>query len=252
VTTALAVARQELRLLSKDPFPPIFLVLVPVLVIALLAPGMDAYAQVAARNVEGPARAVCAGAVTFSFFLVGTIGMSMFNEHTWMTWDRVRASQARSVDILVGKAAPGVLIGLVQLALLFGFGSLVLGLRAPRVPLALVVVSVPLVVCVSAFALAVVGLARSLSQLNLVSYVGALGLGGIGGALTPLELMPGWIRAIAPATPTYWALRGYLDVFELNAGVRHILPNAAVLTGFSVLFGLVAASRLRFNATKST
>src|SRR5437868_9051419 len=50
------------------------------------------------------------------------------------------------------------------------------------------------------------------SQLNAFSNLGAMVLAGVGGALAPTSALPSWARTLAPATPSYWAMRGFRQV----------------------------------------
>ena len=68
-------------------------------------------------------------AVAFSAFGVGYAGFTFFRDHGWGTWDRLRATPARSVDIIVGKVVPTVVVTVVQMLLLFVLGGPLFGLE---------------------------------------------------------------------------------------------------------------------------
>jgi len=65
-----------------------------------------------------------------------------------------------------------------------------------------------------------------------------------------LEQLPGWAQAIAPATPQYWAMRGFRGVFLESASVVDVLPSVAVLFGSAAILSLLAARRFRADETK--
>ena len=52
-----------------------------------------------------------------------------FREHAWGTWDRLRASAASSLDLVVGKVVPLYACLLVQMAAVFGIGVVAFGYR---------------------------------------------------------------------------------------------------------------------------
>jgi ABC-2 type transport system permease protein len=91
---------------------------------------------------------------------------------------------------------------------------------------------------------------RSVVQLNALTNAGAMLLAGLGGAVTPVELLPGWARAIAPLTPAYWAMRGFRSVLFDAGGLSSVLLPIGVLLGFSALFTLVAVRRFRVEEAK--
>jgi ABC-2 type transport system permease protein len=247
---SLAITRNELRVLRRDPSPLIFVLAVPVLVIYILRDGIGAILQVLGyHGASGADFSVPAEAVTFIFFIPAFIGMSFFREHGWATWDRLRGSSATSAEILLGKVAPMCLLGVLQLAVVFAVGSL-LGLHVRGSVLGVVVISAALVLCVSTLGLAITAVFKTMGQVNAFGNVGSVGLAGLGGALMPLAVLPAWVHRIAPATPQYWAMRGF-TAFILNGDrTGAALLPAGVLVAFSAAFILVALWRLRFVDTK--
>jgi ABC-2 type transport system permease protein len=87
-------------------------------------------------------------------------------------------------------------------------------------------------------------------QLNALGNLGALLLAGLGGALTPIPSLPAWARAIAPGTPSYWAMRGFRSVVLDGAGVGAVLLPSAMLLAFAAGLGTVAATRFRVDQRK--
>jgi len=75
-------------------------------------------------------------------------------------------------------------------------------------------------------------------------------LSSLGGALVPLSAMPGWVRHVAPASPGYWAVSALKDALAGHA--PGTLRAGAVLVGFAVAFGLLAAVRVGRGAARST
>ena len=65
----------------------------------------------------------------------------------------------------------------------------------------MVAVAAALVLMEVALGFMLLSLCRSVLQLNAATNIGAMVLGGIGGAVTPIDTLPGWAQAIAPFTP---------------------------------------------------
>jgi ABC-2 type transport system permease protein len=63
--------------------------------------------------------------------------------------------------------------------------------------------------------------------------------------------MPGWAQAIAPAMPTYWAMKGFRSVILEGGGVGSVMVPMLVLIGFGVAFTILAAMRFRLEEAKA-
>jgi ABC-2 type transport system permease protein len=251
VRQCLALARHELRVLAHDPLPLVLLFAFPVAVIAFFKPALAlALFSEGYTNATGAEQAVPGVAVTFSFFLVGFVGLAFFREHGWGTWPRLRASAAGAAWILAGKLAPILGVAFLQLVVVFGLGVAAFGLRVRGSVAALVLVCALLAACAVALGTAVVANARTLQQVNIVANLGTVVLAGLGGALVPVALLPGWTRTIAPATPSYWAMRAFRAVLLDRGGVPSVLLRAGVLLAFTAGFVVVAVARFHLDDPK--
>ncbi len=176
----------------------------PLVMIALFRPLY--LSALARRGVQaGTAQVVTGMLVMFSLLALSVVGTAILTERTWGTWDRLRATPARSSELLATKALPGFGMLAVQQAEVLLFGVVVFGLRVDD-PLLLAT-------AVLAWALALLGIGvalgatlRSQSELNMAYDIGGVVLSALGGALIPLSVLPGWARAAAPVSPGYWAM----------------------------------------------
>ncbi|MEZ5373938.1 MAG: ABC transporter permease [Microthrixaceae bacterium] len=246
-----AVTLQDLRLMRADYSFLVIMVLMPLVVMGFLkgafAPAM---VQLGVPDANGAEQAVPGAAVVFSFFLVGNVGYVIFREHGWHTWVRLRASPASTSEILAGKMFAPVLSSVLQLGTLFGVGIPLYGLRVTGSLPALIPVSLALAVCLTMLGLALASLCRTIMQLNSIVNVGTLLLGGLGGALTPVESLPAWAQTIAPGVPSYWAMRGYRSVILDGGGLSEVWLPVAVLLGFALAFAAMARVLFKVDDTK--
>ena len=83
-------------------------------------------------------------------------------------------------------------------------------------------------------------LCRTVQQANAFAMVGLVLFGAIGGALVPINVLPDWARAVAPVTPTYWAMRGFRSVILDGQGTAALLFPIGILLGMSALFAVIA------------
>ena len=157
-----AILRHELRVMWSDPSTVIFVVVMPLIMVALMkelfatALRAEGFAQ-----ANGSEFAVPAMAVGFAAFGVGYSGFTFFRDHGWGTWDRLRASPASSVDIMVGKVIPTVGVTFVQLGLLFVLGGPLFGLTVRGSWTALAMLIAPVALSLCAFVMLLLAVART-------------------------------------------------------------------------------------------
>lgn len=240
-----AVAGANTRLLLADPAPFVILTLMPLLLMAFLE-GTSGAALVAGGHAgaSGAEHVVPGMTALFGIFGATLVAAPLFQEHGWGTWDRLRASGAGSVELLVGKVAPAATAVVAQMVLLVGVGALLFGLRPAGPWAAVLVVTLATGTFVVGLGLAAAAVFRSFTQLNAAVNVAAMALGGIGGALAPVETLPGWAQAIAPLSPVWWSLEGYRAVLLDGGGPGAVAGPVAVLV--AVTAGLVGIAAWRF------
>lgn len=252
MTAAVAVTKVQLRILRNDPWFLVIMFGMPLVVMPLLKDTIGL--SLVSSGFEGATGAelvVPGQAVLFGFFVGGSAGFCVFREHGWKTWDRLRASQAPPAALLAGIALPWVVILTAYQAMLFVVGALVLDLRFNGgSPFAALLVMIGYSILVTSFIMWASSSFRTVHQLNAVQNVGAMAFGGLGGALVPLEQLPGWAETIAPATPAYWAMDGFRAVLLESGGVGDVLVPLAVMVGAGLVFTALAVRRFRADETK--
>jgi ABC-2 type transport system permease protein len=146
---------------------------------------------------------------------------------------------------LGGKMVSRFVLGLIQMSVLLLGGALIFGVRWGQDPLALIVVSVTFALATVALGMFIGTMVKTRSQANSIVIGLAMGLSALGGAWYPLEITPPIYRQIVKIFPSTWAMQAYTDLLARNAGLREILPAAAVLLGFAAFFILLAVFRFR-------
>ena len=247
-----AIAKNELRLMLRSPGTILSLIAMPLLMMAFFKPLFRATLQSEGfATANGAEQAVPGLSVLFALFLITFVGFAFFREHGWGTWQRLLASAAAPAEIMVGKVVSPALLAIVQQAVLFGSSVLLLGLHITGSLLALGALIAAFTICLLAFGLICAAFIRDAEQLNTVGNLGAILLGGLGGGLAPVAVLPGWAQAVAPGTPSYWAVRGYREVVLEGAGVLDVLLPVAALLGFAVVLTPLALRRFRFDEVKT-
>lgn len=246
-----AMFRHNTQLLLADPAPIIVSTLMPLVLMAFLqGMGQSVLATEGFTGASGAEHVVPGMAVLFSLFGVIYLGMAFFQEHGWGTWDRLRTSPAGSMEILVGKMLPSALVILVQSVVLFTAGWLLFGLEVAGSVAALATMILVTTVFLIALSMLCVAVFKTINQLSAAANVGAMILGGLGGALAPVSVLPGWAQTIAPVSPAYWALSGFRTVILDGGGMESVLTPVMVLLAASLIAALVASSRFSFTDEK--
>jgi ABC-type multidrug transport system permease subunit len=64
--------------------------------------------------------------------------------------------------------------------------------------------------------------------------------------LWPIEITPAWMQSLANLLPTGWTMDALHKLISFRAGAPSALPHVAILFGATLLVGLLAARRFRF------
>lgn len=192
-------------------------------------------------------------AVLFVFLTAQITAQSVVQEKRAGTFRRLLASPLPRSSLLLGKMVPNFVIACLQVAFIFaaaivflpmlGLDRLTLG----RDPVALVVLTALLALCSTGLGLLIASIAQTETQSGALSTVVLWVLGALGGSLFPTFLMSGPMRAISSLTPHAWALTAYNTLFVYSGGLGDILPQLAVLAGFTAAFTLIGLWRFGYD-----
>ncbi len=233
---SVVLIRHNFALLAKEPGPVVSRIAMPLVLVTVLRPLFAA-----ALGSDGLSYAVTGMLVFFSLLGLSLVGNGVLVERSWRTLDRLRATPARSRDILLGKAVPHGAVLLAQQATLIGYGVVVFGLHVHRWDL-LALAGLTWTATLLCAGAALATLVNSHSGLSAVIDIGALFLSAAGGVMVPLEVMPAWVGAIAPASPGYWALGSLRAAVEGDVGAT--LAAVGILAAIGAGFGALAAWRM--------
>jgi ABC-2 type transport system permease protein len=240
--------RHNWALLMNDPAPIVLLTAMPLVMMTFLeGTGRAVLRSAGYADASGAELIVPGMAVMFAFFGVGYIGTAFFSEHGWGTWDRLRASRASTLEIVLGKILPSAFLMLLQLIGLFAVGIVCFGMQVRGSMAGVAVMILVCVVLLVAFSMLLTATLRTANQLMAVVNLAAMVFAGIGGALAPIDVLPGWAQTLAPASPAYWMLKGFREVILEGRGLDATIVPAAVTLGFAAAMAGIAM--LRFSAT---
>jgi ABC-2 type transport system permease protein len=244
------MVRQDLRLRISEPVVLVILVVLPIFLMAFFRPiAALALNHAGGHGSEGAEQTVPGMTLTFGFFIVGVVAFGIFAEHGWGTWDRLRMLTRSPAEIVVGKIIAPTIICLCQFGLLFLVGVLLFDLHVQAIGV-LGIVSVAAAACIVSMGMAAAGMCQSAQQVNVIANIAIVGFGTLGGAMLPLRVLPSWARALAPATPAYWGMKGFGAAVDPATGHGDWVTPVLALVAFSLVFSLLAAWRFSVEVTK--
>ncbi len=170
-------------------------------------------------------------------------GLLLLRERRRGTWRRVRAAPVALATVVAGKVLATALVALAQIAVTFAFGRLVFGVTVEGSAVGFATLALAAALLSAASGLLVAALGANEERARSLAVLAILTLSMLGGLWLPSFLLPGWVRRLALAVPTTWAVRGFEGVTWQGMGFVPALQCAGITLGFSVIF-LVAACRI--------
>ena len=177
--------------------------------------------------------------------LLGTSELMAY-ERVWGTLRRLVTTPTRKPTFLLGIITGQFSYGLVQMLMLVVIGVMLLKVPWGQTPLALLLLLISFGLAAVAMGTMLGTFTRTPSQANGLSIALGMVMGLLGGCMWPLEMFPPAVANAVKILPTTWAMMGMTQLTVYNAGLIKILPYAAVLLGFSLLFFLVGVWRFRY------
>lgn len=184
--------------------------------------------------------------ITWVFIPLFGISALFAYERQQGTLRRLLTTPSRKATFLLGTISGQVAMALVQMLLLVGFGIFVMKLGWGREPLALFLILFCSALAAAAFGTTMGTFIKTAGQAEGLSVMFGMVFALMGGCWYPLELFPPAIQNIVKVLPTTWAMQGMLDLVLRGGGFIDVLPEAAVLLGFAVIFFSVGVWRFRY------
>jgi ABC-2 type transport system permease protein len=186
------------------------------------------------------------------FFLSALAGMLLTNlclsvtalglvgEREMGTYEQMLALPTTSLEIVLGKLLPFVVVSYALLLLATVAAGLVFGLWPEGSWLALLAVTLPFVLASLAIGVFVSAIARSSAQAVFITVFFILPSFVLSGVLFPYQLMPPGVREVGALFPLRWYQIALRRVIERGAGLADMtVPAAALALLFAVLLVLI-------------
>jgi ABC-2 type transport system permease protein len=161
------------------------------------------------------------------------------------TLEQVLVTPIRPILLLVGKMAPFVVIGLVDVALLLAAGTWLFDVPlGGTLPVVLVGTLLYLMTTLGV-GLLISTLSTSQQQSFLGGFLFVLPAILLSGVMTPLAAMPGWLRAVTYANPVRYYAEVMRTTLMRGGGFADLWPELAALGGLGAAILLAATARFR-------
>jgi ABC-2 type transport system permease protein len=172
--------------------------------------------------------------------------LSIVKEKEIGTFEMLLATPIRPVELMVGKLAPFVTIGFIDVLLV-----LTVAANWFEVPLRgsiglLLALAGAFVMTSIAGGLLVSTVASSQQQAMIISFLTLLPMVLLSGLIFPIDSMPAPVRALSYALPIRYFLEATRAIFLRGVGLEVLWPNAVAMVGLGA--ALLAGAILRFRA----
>jgi ABC-type multidrug transport system permease subunit len=158
---------------------------------------------------------------------------------------RLASTSVTRPQIILGKLLGRTGVALVQTGVFLVIGLAIFRIDWGNSPLGLGLLLLSWVLAAATFGLLAGALFGSPDSAAGMGVVFTLMMSALGGCWWPAEVMPGWLRTVALAFPTSWAMGGLHEVISWGGGLADVGLNIAVLLAFAIAAGTMAARRLR-------
>jgi ABC transporter DrrB family efflux protein len=149
-------------------------------------------------------------------------------------------------EIVLGKWASRLGLGLVQIAVGILAGAFLFGVRwGPSLPMIGVVLFAWASLGAS-LSLLLGSIARTEGQAVAIGVLASNVLAALGGCWWPIEITPGFLQGVARVLPTGWTMHALHELVSFGSGWRSAVPDALLLGGAAVLAGWAASRVFRF------
>jgi ABC-type multidrug transport system permease subunit len=189
-----------------------------------------------------------------TFLLLGMllgVSLGLLDERDWGTLDRLRTMPVSVSGVLGAKLLARFLVGFVQMVLLFAVGRALFGISLGPEPWLLLLPTAGIVFAGTAFGLVVAALATSREAVLPIGSIAIVTMAAVGGCWWPIDLEPRWMRQVALAFPTTWAMEAFNDLMIRRRGLEAALRPSAVMAAFGVLYLLAGMAIFRRRLRRS-
>lgn len=206
----------------------------------------ESLAPEAAENPSSYAIEFPAVAAMFVLFGAMNGALAFVREKNAGTMRRLLQGPVTRGEIVLGKSGAVVVMGVIQATVMFLAAALIFGVRPNGSIVGLAVMIVLTAIAAAALAMFLAAAGESEGMVHGIALLVILIMSALGGSMFPLVFMPEWMQQVAGVTLNKWAIDGFNSVVWRGLPLTAILPNAAVLLGYSAVLFLLGRRLFRW------
>ncbi len=191
---------------------------------------------------QNPRVAMYAAGIAVLFLLFSATGnaATLLEEQEAGTLDRILASRAGLVHIVVGKWLGIFALGILQISVMFLWAELVFGIQLyDHIP-GFCLMTATTAAATASFAMFLATLSKTRAQLSALSVLIILSMSALGGSMIPRFAMSDRMKEIGKWTFNAWAIDGYQKVFWYQLPIESLQDEIMVLCGSSLILGVLS------------
>ena len=186
--------------------------------------------------------------IQFILFMGLDVGVRLLLVRQSGLWQRLRAAPLSRSLLLGSRATSAAMIAGFILLVLFSFARVVFGVHIEGSFVGFLGVCAAFSLMTAAFGLMVAALGKTLEATRGYAIMATLIMVMLGGAWVPTFVFPQWLQKFTVIVPTRWAMDGLDAMTWRGLGLSAAVGPIAVMLLFTLLFGVLAVSRFRWEA----
>jgi ABC-2 type transport system permease protein len=186
--------------------------------------------------------------VQFILFMGIDVGIGVLLQRQRGLWKRLRAAPLSRGLLLGSRTISAAMIAALILVVIFAFARVVFGVRIEGSMLGFLGVCTAFSLMTATFGLMIAALGKTPEATRGLSIFATLVMVMLGGSWIPTFIFPQWLQKLTVVVPTRWAMDGLDAMTWRGLGLSAAIVPIAVLLLFTLVFGLLAVTRFRWEA----
>lgn len=174
-------------------------------------------------------------------------GVTMCQEKSTGLLERTAVTPINKAGIFLGKLGGRFVVGLAQVAVMVLAGTFIFRLYWGEDLAALALVILAYTLCVASMGVFFGALVRTVEQASGIGVLATLIMASLGGCWWPMEIVPRPMQLAGHIFPTAWAMDALHKLISFGHGIDAVLPEVAVLLGFTLLFLALGSRFFRYS-----
>lgn len=206
----------------------------------------EAVTSQASVPYNGYAHSFAGMGAQFILFSAIDLGIGILLERQRGLWKRLRSAPLSRFWLLAGKALSTAIIGFMTMVVAFAVAMIVFKVRITGSLPGFLAICAAYAIMAATFGLLVAALGHTTGGTRGVAVLATLLMVMLGGAWVPSFVFPAWLQRVTVVIPVRWAVDGLDAMTWRGMGISAAVVPTLVLLGFSLVFGVLALARFRW------